>query len=241
MKMDRAAVMAALANGQTVFDKVDFTGEDLSSLRFLATTFKHCTFEGADITDTGFIDSDIRFCNMKVAGLRKTALPPRFNRCVLNYVTFEGAQLGNTVFYDCMMDDIALGGSILDGVMFEQCLLSNASLTKSDGTLAVFDDATTFKNCTLIKSSPPGLKLYVPAVVKAAAYTSYPATSFSSTLLPPIQIGDAVAKGPPSPNELSGPELKVLNMQTTRRTCAKCERPLRGTWGFTYCGVCEKD
>jgi len=36
-------------------------------------------------------------------------------------------------------------------------------------------------------------------------------------------------------------ELKKLNMETTRRTCAECGVALRGPTGFTYCPVCEVD
>lgn len=212
--MNRQEVMDALAAGTTVFQRKDFSGADLRGLSFLRTHFSNCDFFGAVVTGAKFIDCFIAYCDLRVEHIADGE-GVTFSQTILKHSNFEDTRLAKSTFRDCAVDGVTFGGSDLTGVTFPDSALVRVQLQKvPNGPLAKFDVNSTFKDCALTNVLPAWLLLHV-------------------------DVQPAVAG--PAKKTYSREDLKLLNSDITRRTCAQCGNTLRGCTGFTYCGVCEPD
>jgi len=227
MKMDRASTMMALSRGQAVFNGDDFSKEDLSGLRFIKSWFLRCSFDGACLDDTGFLETLVDECSFEEV-LLTPLCGARFDHCDIARSSFRKSGWGETSFTACNMGGVDFGYSDIWKTTFKGSELANLALRDHGvvSSLVAWDPQKTFEGAHIYSHTPKSAVPY-----RGSAPTTAPA----GVITPPFEVDLPNTLSP----QLDKQTLKSLNMDITRRTCAKCGGPLRGCPGFTYCGVCE--
>ncbi len=115
------------------FNSCDFSNTDLSEITFLECRFNGCNLSLAKLVNAVFRDAVFKDC--KLLGLRfnsngKFGLSFRFENCMLNHSSFDGATIKNTLFKNCLLQEADFTGSDLTGSVFDCC----------DFTRAVFEN-----------------------------------------------------------------------------------------------------
>ena len=143
-----------------VWDRQDFTAEDLGNLTFSGCTFQGCDFTGVRLSGTRFEDCRFQDCNLsntvvdhtrfdgvtfegcKLVGLNfGSADPLTFGltvvKCLLRYVNFSQIRWKKAVVRDCDAVDSDFRGANLVGAdftktRFRACRFHSADLQKAD-------------------------------------------------------------------------------------------------------------
>ncbi|MFD1551393.1 pentapeptide repeat-containing protein [Putridiphycobacter roseus] len=114
------------------FLNCDFTGVNLSNVKFIT-----CEFEACNFTQTKWNNSSVQSCEFvacKMLGLDFSSLNPflirfSFENCQLNFSSFFGLKIKGTPFINCQLQEVD----------FSETDLSKASFAESDLKMATFD------------------------------------------------------------------------------------------------------
>jgi uncharacterized protein YjbI with pentapeptide repeats len=138
--------------GHTEFDEYrfvncDFTGANLSRMRFTDCLFERCNLASVSLADTAL--QNVAFAECKLLGLQFTACRDmlfgvHFDQCQLRYASFAGRKMPNTRFVGCHLDEADLADADLSGAVFQDCSLAGAVFQNTRLVEADFRTATGF-------------------------------------------------------------------------------------------------
>ena len=117
-----------------------FMGVNLSAVIFSDCSFTGCDFSMARITGTSFQHAEFKEC--KLLGLHfedcnEFLLSLGFEKCILNFSSFQKLELKNLHFYDCELQEVDFTEAKLPHSVFRNCNLAaatfiNTQLFKAD-------------------------------------------------------------------------------------------------------------
>ncbi len=129
---------------QCVFRQVDFSNCKIQNCIFSDCVLEDCNLSLAQLANTGL--SGVKFKNCKLLGLdfnkvRNFSFSVTFDNCILDYTSFIGKKLRNTLFKKCRMLEANFEESDLTGSVFADCdltrtLFNNTILNEVDFTSA---------------------------------------------------------------------------------------------------------
>ena len=138
--------------GHTEFDEFrfvncDFTGADLSRMRFTDCLFEHCSLATAKLAGTAL--QNVAFDDCKLLGLQFTACRDllfgvHFDRCQLRYASFAGRAMPGTRWVGCALEDADFADADLSEAVFQDCTLAGAVFQNTRLAGADFTTATGF-------------------------------------------------------------------------------------------------
>jgi uncharacterized protein YjbI with pentapeptide repeats len=107
-----------------IFTDCNFGNSDLSSIAFVECTFVDCNLSNAKVDLTAF--RTVKFSGCKLLGLRfdvcqKMMLAVSFENCVMDFVSFYGLKLPNTVFKNCQLHEADFSSSDFSNAVFDNC------------------------------------------------------------------------------------------------------------------------
>lgn len=145
---------AAAAHRDATFRDLEESGERLEDLdfqdcRFLAgrfdggvwrgVAFLDCVFEGCDLSNLSLKDCrfrDCRFLDCKLLGVpwteARTLVAPAFERCKLDYSSFQGLDLRHARLSECSAREVDLTGAKLAGCDLRGTDFLGASFARTD-------------------------------------------------------------------------------------------------------------
>jgi fluoroquinolone resistance protein len=149
------------------FEKLDYSGSDLTELEFESCTFRNCDFSGSVLSKSLLTDCRLVDCNwssitLKETGLRNVefvgckivgvdfshCLPLLFSigfeKCSLDYSHFVRNKLKKTMFKECTVRDADFTESDLSGASFDDCDLSRTVFSHTNLSGADFRTARNF-------------------------------------------------------------------------------------------------
>ncbi|WP_210516983.1 pentapeptide repeat-containing protein [Hymenobacter terricola] len=143
---------ARLLPGHTEFDEYrfvncDFSGADLSGIRFTDCLFERCNLSSARLAGTAL--QNVAFADCKLLGLQFTACRDmlfgvHFDQCQLRYASFAGRVLPGTRFVGCNLDEADFADADLSAAVFQDCSLAGAVFQNTRLLGADFTAATGF-------------------------------------------------------------------------------------------------
>ncbi len=171
------------------FEKSNFSECSFNRVDFSNCTFNDCDFTQADLTNIDFTDSHFINCNFTLTKMRGTGLKVinfdnckimgidfsitndfmfavKFNESYLDYSTFFGKKMKNTLFSDCSVKEVDFTRVDLTGSIFKNCDLTSAiflqsTIEKVDFTTAknysIDPEQNKIKNAKFSISDLPGL------------------------------------------------------------------------------------
>lgn len=112
-----------------IFTACDFTGANLSAIKFVQCTFTDCNLSLVQLTKTSFMDAVFDKC--KMLGFRFDNCDPfglsfSFRHCNLSQSSFYKTKIKNTAFKDTLLQEVDFTECDLSGAIFEQCDLAGA-------------------------------------------------------------------------------------------------------------------
>lgn len=149
-----------------VFEKLVSPGKAYRDKEFEHCTFKQCDFSSCDFTNSRFTDctfincnltmislnnvrlADVKFTDCKLMGVVFTPCTDfmfsvKFENCILDYASFMGRKMTNTVFTNCTLKEANFTNanlskarfdkSNLDGAIFNGSILKEADLYSAFG------------------------------------------------------------------------------------------------------------
>ena len=141
-----------------VFEKEDFSGQELHGKEFVQCIFRNCNFEKADLSGSDFLDCTFENCNLGLVKLKKAGLKTiQFNGCKLSGVDFSDCNdfLFSVNFVDCQLDYSAFQRRKMKKTKFKNCSLKESHFTDVDLSESVFENCdlsgTYFQNNNLEK------------------------------------------------------------------------------------------
>jgi fluoroquinolone resistance protein len=118
-----------------IFSSCNFTGSDLSGLRFIDCTFESCDLSLARLTGT--ILNTVRFRGCKMLGLlfetcNENGFSPVFENCNLSHSSLTGTNMKKGVFKDLVLHETDFTRCDLSGVLFENCDFAGAVFDRTN-------------------------------------------------------------------------------------------------------------
>jgi len=137
------------------YKQEDFSKNQFKQREFEKCVFTGCNFQNSDISGVKFIDCVFENCNMGMAKLKNTEfnnavfkgnkmfglhfedcypfiLSMSFLNCQLNYSSFFGLKIKNTIFEKTCLHDVDFTGADLSKSVFKNCDLANAMFHKTN-------------------------------------------------------------------------------------------------------------
>jgi len=137
---------------EQVFEKKDYTAQDLEKGIYELCTFKNCDFSNSDLSKIQFIECEFYDCNLSSTNLFETGFQNvLFHGCKLMGLHFEKcsefafsikvrhSQLNHSSFYQLKLPNTVFNSSKLEAVDFTECDLSHSIFTNCDLLDAIFD------------------------------------------------------------------------------------------------------
>jgi len=126
------------------FNQCDFTGLNCIDLVFEECEFIDCDFSGAHLNQTAF--RQVSFQRSKLIGLNFEALNTfglalSFNKCILDYSSFFGLKIAQTVFSESSLKECDFTGADLRKATFNNSNLSGAIFDRTNLQKADFSDS----------------------------------------------------------------------------------------------------
>lgn len=151
------------------FVECSLTRKDLSERTFIDCRFENCDLANVTLLNTAF--RNVVFDNCKMMGLfieqcRPFGLDLKFDHCVLDYTSFHGVQLSDTVFENCRLIEADFADADLSGCVFNDCDLKGAQFERTNCEGADFStsvnmlldpDNNRLKGAKFALASLPGL------------------------------------------------------------------------------------
>lgn len=151
------------------FLNCNFTGADLSNIKFI-----ECEFEACNFTQTKWVNTSIQSCEFKTckmlgldfSGLNLFLLSLSFEECQLNLSNFYQLKLKRTNFLNCQLQETDFTEANLSQSSFERSQLRGAifdhtNLTEVDFRLSesfsIDPENNTIKKAKFLKETLPGL------------------------------------------------------------------------------------
>ncbi|GAA4271754.1 pentapeptide repeat-containing protein [Aquimarina gracilis] len=111
------------------FANCDFTEANMSVVTFLECTFDTCNFGATMLKETSF--QEVIFKDCKMLGSDFTScndfmFSVRFDHCNLEYSSFSGFAMKNTMFTSCSLKEVDFTDTDITGSVFADCNLKNA-------------------------------------------------------------------------------------------------------------------
>lgn len=126
------------------FENCEFKNCSLSGASARGASFLECTFIGCDLSNTKLVDArfrDVAIIDSKLVGLNWASVGilsnPRFERCLLNYSSFENLDLRKAIIEDCLAREVDFTGANLSeatlcGTDLGGAIFSNNDLRRAD-------------------------------------------------------------------------------------------------------------
>ena len=133
-----------------LFDKIDYTQNPLAKGEYENCTFSDCNFSGSDLSDIKFSECEFLGCNLSLAKLTGTAFRDvTFKDCKMLGLRFENCnQFGFLVsFYHCTLNHSSFRKQKLKKTTYKDSKLEEVDFTESDLSSSVFD------NCELTRAT----------------------------------------------------------------------------------------
>ena len=138
--------------GHTEFDQYrfvncDFSGANLSRLRFTDCLFERCNLASVSLADTAL--QNVAFEECKLLGLQFTACRDmlfgvHFDQCQMRYASFAGRKMPHTRFVGCQLDEADFADADLSEALFQDCSLAGAVFQNTRLSGADFTTAAGF-------------------------------------------------------------------------------------------------
>ena len=117
------------------FRNCNFTGSDLSGIRFM-----DCTFAGCDLSNTKVVKSSFQetaFKECKMLGFHfdqcdQLGLTVRFEGCQLDHSSFYQVKLNHSVFLNTSLQEVDFSEADLRNAILDQCDLLNATFDNTN-------------------------------------------------------------------------------------------------------------
>lgn len=111
------------------FINCQMQGLDLSEYRFTECIFEDCDLSNAILTEAAL--QEVAFLRCKLLGVHFSAcrtfrLAFRFEKCILDYCSFVGLPLAETVFEKCQLREVDFSEADLSRATFPDCDLLGA-------------------------------------------------------------------------------------------------------------------
>ena len=118
-----------------VFQKSDFSKQNIESLEFTDCTFNNCDFSMTKIS--GVVFSRVRFIDCKILGVdfskcSRFTFSVSFEKCILDYCFFMKNNLKKTIFKDCAIREVGFSECDLSSAIFANCDLSATSFERNN-------------------------------------------------------------------------------------------------------------
>ena len=129
-----------------IFEKENFSENELPKGDYEHCTFINCIFSEADISNINFSECEFNGCNMSMAKIKNTAFRDiQFKACKLLGLHFENTNpfLFSVGFENCLLNLSSFYKLRLKNTKFTNCSIHEVEFTEADLTNA------TFKNCDL--------------------------------------------------------------------------------------------
>jgi len=112
-----------------VFVNCNLAKADLSHIKLIECKFDACDFSGAKMGNTSF--QDVKFKDCKLLGLHFEDCNPflfavNFEGCQINFSSFYKLSLKQTIFKDCIMQEVDFSAADLTNASFNSCDLNGA-------------------------------------------------------------------------------------------------------------------
>jgi len=129
------------------FINCDFSGADLSGVRFADCRFERCNLSAARLAGTAL--QNVAFDECQLQGLQFTACRDmlfgvHFDQCQLRYASFAGRTMPATRFVRCALDETDFADADLSAAVFQDCSLAGAVFQNTRLVGADFTSATGF-------------------------------------------------------------------------------------------------
>jgi fluoroquinolone resistance protein len=138
-------------NFDIVYDKQDFSINELPKGDYENCSFINCVFANADLSDVNFSECEFRDCDLSLCNMNNTALRTvifngckllgiMFDKCneFLFSVEFENCNLNHSSFYKLRCKKMPFKNCNLLEVDFTECDLSSSTFDHCDLSGAVF-------------------------------------------------------------------------------------------------------
>lgn len=134
------------------YEKCEFvncTFSDLSQLNFISCTFKSCNLSNCKVNNAKL--QDIAFIDYKLLGInffqaKDFAFAVYFEKCNLDYVSFDSKKLNKSEFKNCKMHDVNFTKADLTKTTFIDCDLYEAIFAQTNLSGV---DLTSIKNFSI--------------------------------------------------------------------------------------------
>lgn len=153
------------------FEDCEFSGINFTDYKFKATNFTNCIFTNCNLANQDFTNATIRdvqfeSCNLMGIDWRilKRLEGPIFNKCKLNFSSFEGRKLKKVKVLDCLAIDVDFSDTDLTDSQFSNTTLSGTNFNRATLVNSDFRSAKDYLfdlRTTKIK----GMKLSMPAAI----------------------------------------------------------------------------
>lgn len=126
---------------EKIFEKINFVASPLPRGEYELCTFKSCDFSGADLSDMKFIECEFTECNLSNAKIAGTIFRDvRFNSCKMLGLQLNTSNgFGFSVYFDnCNLQHASFYQRKMKGVVCKNSKLAEADFTACDITGGVF-------------------------------------------------------------------------------------------------------
>lgn len=129
------------------FRNFDFTGINLAGINFTTTTFEDCNFSMIKFANVGL--DNVHFVGCKMVGTDFSAVKDflfsaNFSTCILDYAAFMKKKNRKSKFVNCSLKGTDFSEADLSESIFDRCDLNNAVFVNSTLTGVNFTTAFNF-------------------------------------------------------------------------------------------------
>lgn len=154
------------------FEDCEFSGINFTDYKFKNTSFMNCNLTNCNLANQDFTNATIRdvqfeSCNLMGIDWRKLKRleGPIFNKCKLNFSSFEGRKLKKVKVLDCLAIDVDFSDTDLTGSQFSNTILGGTSFNRATLINSDFRSAKDYL-FDLRTTKVKGMKLSMPEAIK---------------------------------------------------------------------------
>ena len=135
--------MKMILHENKTFDNIDYAEKEVTDREFVKCMFKGCDFSNSNLAGNEFVECQFEDCNLSNTKLGTTSLKNVFfKNCKLIGVDFSNCKdfLFSVGFENCILDYSSFFGKKLKNTVFKRCSIKEANFTDSELTNSVFFD-----------------------------------------------------------------------------------------------------